>query len=65
MLFVYNYMVLYSLHEMYGSEFENACNVHNEAKASEQIYTEQVLTADDLMDTAKVSLVKRKEFEEV
>jgi hypothetical protein len=60
LIFVYSYMVLYSLFDMYGSEYEQTIIAHEEAKSSKQIYKDQILNANELLNNSKVPLVSRK-----
>lgn len=60
MIFIYNFIVLNSLYDMYEIEYEKAVNVHNDAKASQQVFKKQILNASDLIGNAKVPLVYGK-----
>lgn len=62
LIFVYSYLVLYSLSDMYGSEYQKAVIAHKESKASKQIYKNQILNAENLV--CKIPLVSGK-IEEV
>ena len=64
LIFVYSYMVLYSLFDMYETDYEEAVAAYQKARISKHIYKNRLLTVDDLVSKSKTPLVSSK-IEEV
>lgn len=56
-IFIYAFLALYSLHDMFQTDYQEAVEAHNKFKASKKMLKEEIRNPSDLLKSAKTPLV--------